>query len=113
MSDMDWQPADETQDLRPHLPECSENPDADPAWAQQCECHQLRACEARVRDRLLGMTGTMDAYRAGKSAALGDAREAVAATKCHGDKPLCRCGGCHANNTATATIDALRGESNG
>ena len=39
--------------------------------------------------------------------ALRDAIDAARTTKYHGDKPLCRCGGCHANNTAVAAIEAL------
>lgn len=38
---------------------------------------------------------------------LAEAIEAGRRTKYHGDKPKCRCGGCHANDTYTAAIESL------
>jgi hypothetical protein len=78
----------------------------------QLDCPDC-ALIARVREDAKGRSKQriVDEARFNYERGLSAAREAVAATKYHGDKPLCRCGGCHANNTATAAIDALKEES--
>jgi hypothetical protein len=50
MSDMDWQQADETQNLRPHLPECEERgrKRVKHLVIPECICDALQACELRV-----------------------------------------------------------------
>lgn len=106
-----------------HLPECPATevsmsghstppPDYELTYTA-CICDRLRACEARVEQRIDAMLAKANDYgeRTGYAAGLSAARDAVEAMRDENRQGTDPEWG--VLNAALASIDALRGESNG
>ena len=100
-----------------HLPECSYTSGIWYSLDEPCICHQLRACEERVREEesrnVIGSVSlaaigeaNLQQYQLGFSEGLDAAREAVMASGGHHER--CICDECYGTAAAVAAIDALR-----
>lgn len=92
-----------------HLPECDVLHIADDDDGAFCICRQLRACEQRVRDSILGNYRSSIVYDNGYEDGVHAARDAVAALPWKSDETDFSLGRADGLGKALAAIDALGG----